>query len=87
MKSIMKALMVATVYAAADAQLGDEFDAATGEHIDDHYTYVNNGGNWPTKSSKSLGGAVNYCGSKGKNQSPIDLKNSWKTKSAMMDRF
>lgn len=64
--------------------LGDEFNTKD-EHPDEHYTYVDNGANWPTKSEKSVPG--NQCGDTTIPQSPIDLKTSWSKKDSILDRF
>jgi len=65
--------------------LGSEFNTAN-EHPDDHWTYIDNGSNWPSKSDVSVPG--NKCGlSKTVPNSPIDLKYSWPKKSNILDRF
>ena len=42
--------------------LGDEFNTAD-EHVDSHWTYSNNGGNWGSKTAKGVGKVgTNECG-------------------------
>ena len=48
-----------------NSEINDEFNTVN-EHPDVHWTYVDNGKNWPTKSKASLNGKTNECGS-GKN--------------------
>ena len=77
---------LASVNAAAGHSsnaLGDEFNTVD-EHPDTHWSYSDNGANWPGKTAKSV--KDNKC-SASVPQSPIDLSNSVPMKSNVLDRF
>ena len=84
MKSLQLLLcgLATVVSAAGDVNLGDEFNTS-GEDHSSHWSYHDNGKNWPDKTSVT----GNQCGDKTVPQSPIDLKRSWPKKSNILDRF